>query len=110
MDTKTKKIFGISLFIGFISSVIYFTFIIILESRSYTSLKINENLSFMIIVSLLNGLFYALISYLFVYFRNKFSNNLRWIVPAILILIALIIYIPTIIFLTIGFLIGLTGF
>ena len=109
-ENNSKKIIKISFIAGVILGLLYLSVLILFQSENYSSLKISENLVFIIVVSLVNGLFYAMFSYLFVYFRNKFTSNMRWIAPLILTIFSLIVYTFVISALTIGFIIGLTGF
>lgn len=106
---KYKKTAIISFILGFFVGVLYFIILITREMKNYSSLRISENIGFIVVISLINGIIYSLISSLFTYLKIKCVNK-KFIPLLIVILIVLVIYIPLVIFLTIGFLIGITGF
>ncbi len=107
---KFKRVTKISFLIGVVISLIYLFGIIMLESKNYSSLNIKDNIGLVVIISLLNGIFYAMYTYLFIYFKNKFTNYLKWLLPLLLTIITLVVYIISVTALTIGFIISLTGF
>ncbi len=105
-----KKISVNSFILGLVLGLVYVLILIFNESRNHSSLKISQNLPFIILLMVFNGLFYSLFSFLFVYLRNKFNNFLKWVLPTFLVILSLVIYIFLVTLLTIGFLISLTGF